>query len=188
MRFIAAFIVSALIIAGGVVLFAYSGLYDVSATSPHRGPVAWLLSTTSHASVARRAEGIAVPELSAEERILAGASDYDAMCAGCHGAPGRERSAIGQGLSPQPPELDHAVDHFTAAELFWVTKHGIRMTGMPAWGITHEDEDLWSVVSFLLQLPELDAQAYQDLLDRAEAAHSGHHGSHGQDQPGLPES
>ena len=60
----------------------------------------------------------------------------------------------------------------TAAEQFWVIKHGIKMTGMPAWGVTHDDEILWDVVAFLGKMPELTAQQYQDLVKSAPKTHS----------------
>lgn len=151
----------------GALAFAYSGIYDVSASSAHSAPVRWLLHTTYHASMARRAEAVTVPDLSAERLRLAGAGDYDAMCAICHGAPGREPGALGQGLNPAPPDLAESARHLTDAELFWVTKHGIRMTGMPAWGTTHDDEALWPVVAFIRELPRLDPDAYRDMVDRA---------------------
>ena len=154
--------------------FAYSGLYDVSASSPHGGFVNWLLSTTSHASVERRASEIDVPNLDDEELALAGVSDFAGMCAGCHGAPGQEPEAMGQGLNPPAPDLAESAAHMTPAELFWVTKNGIKMTGMPAWGATHEDAALWPVVAFMTGLPELDADGYQRLLTSAEGF--GHHG------------
>lgn len=65
----------------------------------------------------------------------------------------------------------------TAAELFWVTKHGIKMTGMPAWGATHADDSIWPVVAFMLKLPELNGAEYSTLLASAEGI--GHHGSEG---------
>ena len=61
----------------------------------------------------------------------------------------------------------------TAAELFWVTKNGIKMTGMPAWGKTHGDDELWPVIAFLAKLPELDSDAYEAML--VGAAAMGHH-------------
>ncbi len=159
----------------GAIGFAYSGIYDVGADSPHGGLTAWLLSTTSHASIERRAADVAVPDLDDPELLREGVSDFDAMCAGCHGAPGRKPGAVGAGLNPKPPDLARSAEHMTPAELFWVTKHGIRMTGMPAWGVTHDDQALWPVVAFMLRLPELDTEGYQSLL--ASAAGSGHHAS-----------
>ncbi len=189
-----AFIIGVIVVMG----FIYSGFYDVSATSPHSGLANWAMSTTMHASVERRAKDINVPNLDDETLQLAGINDFDAMCAGCHGAPGRDPEAKGQGLNPPAPNLQESAAHRTAAELFWVTKHGIKMTGMPAWGASHDDEALWPVVAFMMVLPKLSADAYQTMLANAEG--SGHHaaeddshrhsdaaidstGHHDQDQP-----
>lgn len=157
-----------------IVAFAYSGLYDVSATAPHSRLVSWFLSATSHASVQRRARDIEVPDLDDETLILAGANDYDSMCAACHGAPGMSPEAVGQGLNPPAPDLAEEVLEMTPAELFWVTKNGIKMTGMPAWGVTHDDQTIWPVVAFMTRLPGLDQAAYKELLADAEGV--GHHG------------
>jgi len=164
------------VVAGGVLAvfgFASLGFYDVSASSPHGGLVSWLLSTTSHASVERRAGEIDVPDLDDVALTLAGVNDFAGMCAGCHGAPGQEPEAMGQGLNPPPPDLADSAAHMTPAELFWVTKNGIKMTGMPAWGASHADEALWPVVAFMTRLPELDGAGYVALL--ADAQGHGHH-------------
>lgn len=152
--------------------FAYSGLYDVSASSPHSGLVDWFLSTTSRASVNRHAEGVQVPDLD-DAMALVGASDFDAMCTGCHGAPGQEPAAMGQGLNPPAPDLAGAATELTPAEIFWVTKNGIKMTGMPSWGATHDDNAIWPVVAFIRRLPGLDADQYQMMLANAQG--QGHH-------------
>jgi mono/diheme cytochrome c family protein len=157
----------------GIVSYAYSGLYDVSASSAHSGFVDWLLSTTSRASIERRAGEIEVPDLDSEDLVLAGINDFDSMCAGCHGAPGKDPEAMGQGLNPPAPDLAEEAAEMSPAELFWVTRNGIRMTGMPAWGATHDDASIWPVVAFMTRLPELDASAYQELLAAAEG--QGHH-------------
>ncbi len=165
--------VAAIIALAAVLGFAYSGLYDVSATTPHSGAVSWLLATTSHASVERRSKGIDVPDLDDSALALAGVNDFDSMCVSCHGAPGKEPGAIGKGLNPAAPDLAESAMEMQPAELFWVTKNGIKMTGMPAWGKTHSDDDLWPLVALITQLPKLDADAYQALL--ASGAGSGHH-------------
>ena len=166
-------IVAAATVAIGAIVYAFSGIHDVSARSPHSGVISWLLSTTSHASVERRSSDIDVPDLSDASLARAGIKDFDAMCAACHGAPGREPEAMGQGLNPPAPDLAESAAHMQPAELFWVTKNGLKMTGMPAWGETHEDDELWPVIAFLTRLPELDADAYQAML--ASAAGMGHH-------------
>ena len=165
--------VAAIIALAGILGFAHSGLYDVSATTPHSGAVSWFLSTMGHASVERRSQGIDVPDLDDSALALAGVNDFDSMCVGCHGAPGKEPEAIGKGLYPAAPDLAESAMEMQPAELFWVTKNGIKMTGMPAWGKTHSDDDLWPLVALITRLPDLDAEAYQSLL--ASGAGSGHH-------------
>ncbi len=157
----------------GAIGFAYSGLYDVGASSSHSGFVNWLLSTTSHASVKRRARDIEVPNLESQQLQLAGVNDFDDMCASCHGAPGQDPEAMGQGLNPPAPDLAVSAAEMTPAELFWVTRNGIKMTGMPAWGATHDDAALWPVVALMMKLPDLDAAGYQAFQTNAKGL--GHH-------------
>lgn len=153
--------------------FAYSGLYDVRASSPHSGIVGWYLSTTARASIERQARNVTVPDLGDEALVLAGINDYASMCVDCHGAPGKNPAAIAQGLNPPAPDLAKSARRMSVAELFWVTKHGIRMTGMPAWGASHGDNALWPVIAFTTRLPDLDEAGYEALL--AIAAGHGHH-------------
>ena len=171
-------LVAVLLLAVTAVAFIYSGIYDVSASSPHGAVSSWVMEATMHSSVERRADQVEVPDLGDRTLILAGVNDFEEMCVQCHGAPGKEPDAVGKGLNPPAPDLSQSANEMTAAELFWITKHGIRMTGMPAWGNTHDDDALWPVVALMTALPELDAAAYQDLLESAEG--QGHHdpGSH----------
>lgn len=162
-----------LLLIAGAVAFIHSGIYDVSASVPHGAFSRWVMETTVHASVARRAGRVDVPDLADDSLVLAGVNDFESMCVPCHGAPGKEPGEVGQGLNPPAPDLADSAREMSPAELFWVTKNGIRMTGMPAWGSTHADDALWPLVALLTALPELDAAAYEALLDRAEGM--GHH-------------
>jgi mono/diheme cytochrome c family protein len=185
-RVVSALIAVALLVVG-TIGFAYSGLYDHRASTPHSGLVKWLLSTTAQSSIKRQAKAVDIPDLRTESLVQAGINDFNSMCAGCHGAPGRSPEAVGLGLSPPAPDLADSATRLSPAELFWVTKHGVRMTGMPAWGATHDDESLWPVVAFMLKLPDMDAADYQALL--SSAAGKGHHandaepGVHGHNSP-----
>lgn len=198
MRTLTTLLIAALLLIGGSICFAYTGLYDVSASSPHSGPVHWFLSTISDASIERHASKIEPPDLSDESLVRAGASDFDAMCVGCHGAPGQDPDPVGQGLNPPPPDLAESANDMDASELFWVIKHGIKMTGMPAWGATHGDDALWCIVAFLETLPDLDASGYRTLLASAEGMgqhahdhvedgqHDHHHGETDAEGSGNP--
>ena len=143
----------------------YSGVYNVAATYPDRGPVSWALGTTMDRSVERHAVGIRVPQLDDPAMVRLGFQHYRGMCLECHGAPGVAMAEVGRGLNPSPPLLVESVGDWQPNELFWITKNGIRMTGMPAWGVTHTDKQIWAMVAFMRGLPKLTPEAYK-ALDR----------------------
>jgi len=157
------------LLAFAIVGFAvvYSGLYNIAADVPHTQPVYWLLETVRDHSVEARARDIVVPnDLNDPTRISKGAGQYADMCSACHLAPGMKRTEISQGLYPRAPELRRKTN-LTPAEQFWVVKHGIKMTGMPAWGVTHDDDLLWDMVAFIRKLPELTSEQYETLVKNA---------------------
>lgn len=164
-RFFAALAVLIVLLAAGALVFIYSGRYDVTATGEHTGLVRWILETARTQSVRRHAAGVKVPSLE-EADIGTGFRNFDRMCVLCHGAPGAERSAIGKGLNPEPPELPKAVRKWTPGELFLIVSHGLKMTGMPAFGPTHDEKTLWAVVAFIRRLPEMTPQQYRELRQR----------------------
>ena len=174
----------AVLAVGGAIGFAHSGLLDVSATANEPAVVRWLLQTTRESSVRRRAAQIAAPERSDETQIVAGARAFGEMCAGCHGAPGREPMLGAQDMNPPPPDLSETANARTPAELFWAIKNGIRMTGMPAWGITHSDTQIWELVALIRSLPGLSADEFVRLASRGDDGH-GH--EHGGPVPATPE-
>lgn len=144
----------------------YSGAINVGASDPHSVPVRWLLHTGMERSVRYHASGIKAPPLNRPGMVMGGFRHYREMCVGCHLAPGVESSEIRKGLMPKPPKLQQAVRHWTPAELFWIVKNGVRMTGMPAWGASHSDEKIWDIVAFLQKLPDMTPAQYGQ-MDRA---------------------
>lgn len=153
----------------------WSGFPDVAATSPHWRLTEWILSTTMEKAVRSRAERLEAPSFLEEEaRVRAGAAAYDSMCASCHGAPGVKPGLVARGLNPAPPELAEVVERWTPESLFWITKHGIRMTGMPAFGPTHRDDELWEIVAFARRMPRMRAAEYLNLVDSWEGNGEGH--------------
>lgn len=175
----------ALIAAGGTVGFAYSGLLDVSASATEPRVIRWLLQTTRESSVRRRAADIAAPDLSDEAQVATGGRAFGEMCADCHGTPGRDPRLGARDMNPPPPDLGKAAAGRTPAELFWIIKHGIRMTGMPAWGATHTDAQLWELVAFIERLPALSADDYRRLVERS--GDDGHGHDHDHDGPASME-
>ena len=169
-----------LIVAGGV-LFIYSGAYDVAASSPDSAFTRWLFATTREHSIESRADDVVPPPdsvLNDPQTLLSGFAHYNEMCVVCHGAPGVEPGEARAGLNPKPPLLAEVADKIPTREMFWVIKHGINMTGMPAWGPTHDDNKIWAMVAFAETLPSLSAAQYQAMQRKAEATEDEHEDEH----------
>ncbi len=153
--------------------FIYSGLYDVSASTPDSPFVAWAVHIASDHSVGARLGVIKVPAgLDQPAQIQAGGHLFAQNCAVCHGGPGLKQTAIAQGMNPAPPDLYRADRVPAADENFQFIKYGVKMTGMPAFGPTHTDDQIWSLVAFLGQAPGLKAPnfAAQTGMDASMAA------------------
>lgn len=151
-------------VAGGAILFAWSGIFNVAASSGHPAPVAWLLHFTMTNSVRTHAYGIEPPgDLDRADRIARGAAHFDLGCAPCHGAPAAARNVIVTEMVPPPPVLETKISAWRPRELFWIVKHGIKYAGMPAWPAQNRDDEVWDVTAFLLELPGMDPGRYRQL-------------------------
>lgn len=148
---------------GAVVVI--SGVVPVAASSGHWGITAWLLHFTMQRSVATHSMGIDAPPLDDERLVVMGAGHYETACKQCHGAPGLHRMPpITGAATPHPPHLPDRIGAYDDAELFWIVRHGVKFTGMPAWPADGRDDEVWGVVAFLRVLPELDAEGYRELV------------------------
>lgn len=153
--------------------FLYSGLFNIAASSPDAGLVRWALDTAREHSVKRAMRDVQVPPLTDPALVRTGFLHYRENCVTCHGAPGVEASEIGQGLSPYPPELATTSEEGNPRELFWIVKNGIKMTGMPSFGVTHTDQEIWAIVAFLLKMPKMTPPEYQAFAEAAAASGEG---------------
>ena len=170
---IASLLIAAVVFLLGAAAVIHAGLYDVAATTPHWPATSWLLEVARTRSVKAQAASIVVPPgLTDPAEVIIGVEHYAAHCAVCHGAPGVPKGDIAHGLYPPPPDLAKAAPIYTPAELFWILKHGIKMTGMPAWS-DHSDDELWATVGFLEKLPGMSEQDYAKLV-MASMAHGTH--------------
>ncbi len=148
--------------AGGLAVF-FGGWYYVGATKHHFQPVYSLLEKGMQYSVRHQARDVVVPPLGARAQVLRGAAVYRDNCAQCHGGPGFAQSPIGMSMQPVPGPLVDAGTHWRDRELYWITRHGIKMSGMPAWEYHLDDADIWATVAFIKALPSMSAQDYRTI-------------------------
>lgn len=161
------------------VLLARSGSVNVAATQDYLPGVYWFFDTLSEKSIQKQTQKaveaghLREPATVPDSMLRKGASEYQAMCVPCHGAPGQERGEFGKGMKPQPPDLAHTAREMHLREIYWVLDHGIRHTGMPAFGPTHADEDLWAVAAFVKRLGDMSPEEYRRWVGDSSSS-SGH--------------
>lgn len=166
--FLTLLIILGFLIAAGAVL-VWSGSYNVAANVPHWKITHWFLEKVRERSISAHSRGIIVPSLNNPKLMEAGFRNYHEMCRLCHGAPGYSQTEIAKGLYPPPPGLtkEESVKDRNNAQFYWVIKNGIKMTGMAAFGPTHEEQELWGIVAFLRKLPSLKPEEYKAMVKAA---------------------
>jgi mono/diheme cytochrome c family protein len=163
MRILASIATIGIIVAAAVAGFFLGGYYNVAGTAPDLGIVHWALIQVRTASIDRHAVDQPPAGLDDAAKIQEGARSFAAIgCVNCHGAPGVKWARFSEGLHPDPPDLKELANDRTVAQLFWVIKNGINMTGMPSFVLAGaKDEELWSIAAFVKQLPGISEAEYR---------------------------
>ena len=157
------------VLGAGAFLVVVSGVVPIKASSGHWPITEWILQLAKSRSVATHTLGIEAPALDDPSLILKGATHYEIGCRPCHGNPDQQTPRIAQGMTPRPPYLPTRVSNWTPDELFYIVKHGIKFTGMPAWPAQQRDDEVWAMVAFLRKFPELSAEEYRRLATGGSA-------------------
>ncbi len=165
-KFIAGIIVTMLTIAAGAFAITHLGLYPIGADNPP-GALERVIASRAMDVYAdkHKPQGNNPTEITVAN-LIEGAKEYEEHCAFCHGGAKAKISPMRDNFSPPVPQLINKVPHDDDAWLFWVTKHGVRMTGMPAWTGILSDEEIWRVVAFIKnsdRLPPETQAAWQQL-------------------------
>jgi len=166
------FIISLVVVSIVGAIFIWFGIFNIAANDKHWDITTSILEITRDRSVSARSSDIKVPNLTGNERIAKAAPNYAAMCAQCHLAPGISKSELYEGLYPQPPVFNTQENSTRKPEeTFWIIKNGLKMTGMPAWGIYNSDEQIWDLVAMLTKINKMTPEQYQKLVDAGEHTH-----------------
>lgn len=152
----------------GSFIFISAGFYDISQLSHHNRLTLSVIRMTTHNSINRRMKENVVPDnLKDSAKIIMGFKHYNEMCVSCHGAPGVKQNEMVEGLYPKPPELYKHGEEDAAQEFFWIIKNGIKMTSMPAFKPTHDDEKIWAMTAFVtLKLANMSPEEYKTWIKK----------------------
>jgi mono/diheme cytochrome c family protein len=129
-----------------------------------------------HRSIAVRSEDIQAPDLDDAKLKEAGFAHYHEMCRLCHGAPDYRLEEFAQGLYPAPPSMTSGFIQkaLSDAKICWIVKNGIKMTGMPAFGPTQDEEELWSLIALVKEMPRISPEQYRQLVELTKPGEEHH--------------
>jgi mono/diheme cytochrome c family protein len=166
-KIILSVVLTLVVIIGAMIIYIYSGSYNVSQLVPDNAITQWAITTAKSQSIKKRTKNIIAPQLNDSSMIIMGFQHYNEMCSTCHGGPGVAPDELAKGLYPAPPKFYKSTDMPDTLESFWIIKNGIKMTAMPAFGPTHNDQEIWAITDFLLnKMNKMTPQEYHSWVTK----------------------
>ncbi|MFW6055044.1 MAG: c-type cytochrome, partial [Thermodesulfobacteriota bacterium] len=146
-----------------------SGHYNMAATKPHWNLTSSYIDLLRDRSIKAHSQDIQKPAAGGSELRNTFFSHYHGMCRLCHGAPGHRPQEFAMGLYPKPPEMTSGEiqSEFSEAEIYWIVEHGLKLTGMPAFGPSHDEKDLWGLAALAKAMPGMSPEQYNQRVQRA---------------------
>lgn len=158
-------------LAAAGLLFAWSGIFNIAASSGHWPITDWFLHWTMRNSV-KTHSFFDTPKdpIATGDELVSAAGHFAAACASCHGAPGQAPSPVMQRATPHAPDLSVNARQWSDAQLFYILRHGVKYTGMPAWAAQSRDDEIRRMVAFVRRLPGMSPAQYRALSGQANGA------------------
>jgi mono/diheme cytochrome c family protein len=153
---------AAVLVMGGLAWLWLGGV-DAGAASPESGLAAGALRMALHRQLESAEAAAGSPPPPTSKSLIFGFRQYDAECAACHGTPDEPRASWARSMNPAAPDLTETPTRLSVKQLFWLICDGVRMTGMPAFGVQHTDRQISDLTLFVRALPTMKAQDYQSL-------------------------
>jgi len=159
--FVLGVVTAGAVMAATVYSVAHLGLFPIGADNPPGQLEHSLASRAMDVYADKHKPAGDNPVESSSANLIEGARRYEQHCALCHGGAQARLSPMRDKFSPPAPQLINKIPHDPDAWLFWVTKHGVRMTGMPTWDGVLSDDEIWKVIAFIKHSnklpPDVDA-------------------------------
>lgn len=160
-NFVIGFVVAIVLLGGGFYLYARLGFINPSADIPVSSFEASQAMAILDNSIGRRAPEMKNPLPADEENLAAGMKLYQSNCAGCHGDINHAESSLAESFYPRAPQFQHEAPDMPENQNFYLIKHGIRWSGMPAWKQSMADRQIWQVCAFLGHMNKLPPDVEQ---------------------------
>ena len=153
---------------GGVLAFSMVLRHGFSARDEPTALEAFFARRVRHLAVPRAAREMTNPVKLNVDVLSEARTHFADHCASCHGNDGRGQTTIGRNLYPRTPDMTSPkTQSLPDGELFYIIKHGIRMTGMPAWGedTPEDDRESWKLVHFIRHLPDITPAEIEEMKE-----------------------
>ncbi len=157
----AAMLAAVLVMSG--MAWLWLGGFDAGAASPESPLAARALRITLNHQLELAEAAAGSPPAPNGKSLIFGFRQYDAECAACHGTPDEPRALWARSMNPPSPDLTETPSRLSVKQLFWLICHGVKMTGMPAFGVQRTDRQISDLTLFVRALPNMKAQDYQSL-------------------------
>jgi thiosulfate dehydrogenase len=148
----------------GAYLLVQSGVIPANADAEPSGLETWVAGTSLNSTLRRDAPKGKNPVELTEQNLSNGVHLFAENCAICHGSAqgAASPSPIAKGLYQKPPQLaTDGVEDDPEGDSFWKIKHGIRLTGMPSFGSSLSDQQIWTLALFLKHMDKLPPAVQQ---------------------------
>ena len=168
-KFILGLIVGWVLIPAGALVFIKAGMVPVATSAPPL-PFEKALAKMALSSKVTKEAPKNVPFTPDEQTYVEGAQTYRQNCAVCHSLPQQQPTAVANGMYPNPPQFfkGQGVTDDPPGEIYWRVANGIRLTGMPGFGKSLSENQLWQVSLLLANADKLPESAQQVLADPSE--------------------
>ena len=160
--FLLGILTTLLLIALGTFVYLHFGFLRFNADEQPSALESKLAMSAVDAFLERRAPAANSAPQSSDADLLEGMKLYTANCAVCHGDPGQPERVMGKSFYPPVPQFMNDPADMPARHNFYIIKHGIRWTGMPAWGSSLNDAQIWTLTAFLAQMDKLPPAVDQE--------------------------
>lgn len=140
---------SAIIVLAAIMLVSKG----VRARTPGKWETRAILEAKQHVLVGGKDLKNPVPVT--RQNIAEGREDFSHYCYVCHGLDGQNTGVpFSDSMSPPVPSLaSKRIQKYTDGQLYWVIKNGLWPTGMPASRDILTDDEIWSIVVYVRNLP-----------------------------------
>jgi mono/diheme cytochrome c family protein len=157
-RFLLGFVAAVVIVLVAEFLWVRLGFVNSRADAPESAFERRVAMPSLDASLDRHAPEARNPLQATDDSLLAGMKIYQTNCAGCHGDIHQRHQSFGDALYPRAPQFMEDAPDMPENENFYIVQHGIRLTGMPAFGNSLNQQEAWQVVTFLSHMDKLSPQ------------------------------